>query len=272
MNDMSIFGITPFEDISLWAAVGLAAIYFVSFLLRGLIGFGSSTPAIIGGAWLLPPHDAVLFAVLASLYAQAQLLPKGFKTCDRTIVKPMITGVILSMVLGVWLFSQIKADWLTLVIGATLVLAVIAEKLELAEKWLAGVDLHRFRVPFTVTAICGVFAGLAGVGAAFLAALYVRWATPDPVTFRGTLFVFSGLMGIWRAVVVVSVGLMTAQIFVGSLFLAPVIFLGGWAGLKLGEVIDGKRYAKIIQIVLVLAAVSLIWKGVHAILESGAPV
>lgn len=267
---MTLFGITPFENASMWTAVALAAIYFIAFALRGLIGFGSSTPAIIGGAWLLPPHDAVLFAVLASLYAQAQLLPKGIKTCDRRIIWPMIAGVVLSMALGIWLFAILKADWLTLVIGATLVFAVLAERLQIAERLLSGVDLHSFRVPFTVTAISGVFAGLAGVGASFLTAIYVRWATPDPATFRGTQFMFAGFMGIWRAIVVLAGGLVSMQLFVESLFLIPMIYLGGWAGLKLGDVIDGKRYGRIIQTVLVLAAISLIWKGVSAILAGGA--
>jgi len=269
---MTIFGITPFEDLSVCAALALCAIYFVAFALRGLIGFGSSTPAIIGGAWLLPPHDAVLFAVLASLYAQAQLLPKGFKSCDRRIIGPMIAGVVLSMVLGIWMFANLKAEWLTLVIGATLIFAVLAEKLQIAEKILAGINLHNFRVPFTVTAISGVFAGLAGVGASFLVAIYVRWATPDPAIFRGTQFVFAGFMGIWRAIVVIVAGLISTQLFIDSLVLIPMIYLGGWAGLKLGDVIDGKRYSAIIQVVLVLAAVSLVWKGTRAILESGGAV
>ncbi|HAT35401.1 MAG TPA: hypothetical protein DCS82_06775 [Rhodospirillaceae bacterium] len=266
-----IFGITPFETISIASAIGLAAIYFIAFALRGLIGFGSSTPAIIGGAWLLPPHDAVLFAVMASLYAQAQLLPKGFKTCDRRIIGPMIAGVILSMALGIWLFAILKADWLTLVIGATLILAVLAEKLQIAEKILSGVDLHSFRVPFTVTAFSGIFAGMAGVGATFMTAIYVRWATPDLATFRGTQFLFAGFMGIWRAIVVLAAGLVSLQLFIDSLFLIPMIFLGGWAGLKIGDRIDGKRYGKVIQTVLVLAAISLIWKGVQAILDNGVP-
>ena len=108
---MTVFGVTPFENISVWVALALCAIYFVSFALHGLIGFGSSTPAIIGGAWLLPPHDAVLFAVLASLYAQAQLLPKGLKSCDYRIIGPMIAGVVLSMALGIWMFAHLKSEW-----------------------------------------------------------------------------------------------------------------------------------------------------------------
>lgn len=269
---MTMFGITPFEDISLGAALALSLIYFVAFMLRGLIGFGSSTPAIIGGAWLLPPHDAVLFAVLASLYAQAQLLPKGFKTCDRVIIKPMIAGVVVSLVVGIWMFANLKAEWLTIVIGGILVLAVIAEKLKIVEKILAGINLQSFQVPLTVTAVSGIFAGVAGVGASFLVAIYVRWATPDPATFRGTQFVFTGFMGIWRAIVVIVAGLISTQLFTESLFLIPMIYLGGWAGLKLGDVIDGKRYSAIIQVVLVLAAVSLVWKGTRAILESGTAV
>ncbi|MDA0656438.1 MAG: sulfite exporter TauE/SafE family protein [Proteobacteria bacterium] len=264
-----IFGVTPFETISIEAAIGLGAIYFLAFLLRGLIGFGSSTPAIIGGAWILPPHDAVLLAVLASLFAQIQLLPKGFKTCDRTIIRPMVAGVILSMVLGVWIFANLKAEWLTIVIGAALVIAVLAEHFKLTEKTLADTDLRRFRVPFTVTSVSGVLSGVSGVGANFLVSVFVRWATPNPVTFRGTLLVFSGFTGLWRAIVTLLAGLFTVQLFIESVFLLPSIFLGGWAGLKLGDVIDGKRYAKIIQTVLVLAAISLVWKGARALLETG---
>ena len=267
---MTVFGVTPFENISVWVALALCAIYFVSFALHGLIGFGSSTPAIIGGAWLLPPHDAVLFAVLASLYAQAQLLPKGLKSCDYRIIGPMIAGVVLSMALGIWMFAHLKAEWLTLVIGAALILAVWAEKLQIAEKILARVDLHNFFVPFTVTSITGIFAGVAGVGTIFLVAIYVRWATPSLAIFRSTQLVFSGFSGIWRAIVVIAAGLISTQLFIDSLVLIPMIYLGAWAGLKIGDVIDGKHYGTIIHIVLVLAAISLVWKGVRAILESGA--
>ena len=269
---MTVFGITPFENASVLAALALCAIYFVAFALHGLIGFGSSTPAIIGGAWLLPPHDAVLFAVLASLYAQAQFLPKGFKSCDRRIIGPMIAGVVLSMALGIWMFAHLKAEWLTLVIGATLILAVLAEKLHIAERILARVDLHNFFMPFTVTAITGIFAGVAGVGTIFLVAIYVRWATPDLNIFRSTQLVFSGFSGIWRALIVITAGLISTQLFVDSLVLIPMIYLGAWAGLKIGDIIDAKRFSTIIEMVLVLAAVSLVWKGTRTILDSGAAV
>jgi len=44
-----IFGITPFETISVGAIVALVLLYLFSYLLRGVIGFGSATPAILGG-------------------------------------------------------------------------------------------------------------------------------------------------------------------------------------------------------------------------------
>ena len=39
-----------------------------------------------------------------------------------------------------------------------------------------------------------------------------------------------------------------------------------------GDIIDAKRFSTIIEMVLVLAAVSLVWKGTRTILDSGAAV
>ena len=64
-----IFGITPFETISVGAIVALVLLYLFSYLLRGVIGFGSATPAILGGVWIVPTHDAVILATLTSLAA-----------------------------------------------------------------------------------------------------------------------------------------------------------------------------------------------------------
>ena len=151
-----IFGITPFETISASAIVALVLLYLSSYLLRGVIGFGSATPTILGGVWIVPPHDAVILSILTSLAAQAILLPRGMRTCDRKILLPMLLGATLSIVLGTWIFATLSAEWLTLAIGAVLVFAVLAEQFKITERVIEGHDLRSFKIPFCLTSFTGI--------------------------------------------------------------------------------------------------------------------
>ena len=256
-----IFGITPFETISASAIVALVLLYLSSYLLRGVIGFGSATPTILGGVWIVPPHDAVILSILTSLAAQAILLPRGMRTCDRKILLPMLLGATLSIVLGTWIFATLSAEWLTLAIGAVLVFAVLAEQFKITERVIEGHDLRSFKIPFCLTSFTGILSGISGVGANLLLSVYVRWAAPDPATFRGTNMAYSGLAIFWRVTVLTLSSLLSLKLIVESLLLVPAVLLGAFLGLKLGDRIDGARYFHIVQIVLVLAAISLFWKG-----------
>ncbi len=45
----------------------------------------------------------------------------------------------------------------------------------------------------------------------------------------------------------------------------PVILLGGWCGGKLSARLTAKRYFRVYRILLLAAAISLIWKGLGAL-------
>jgi uncharacterized protein len=256
-----IFGITPFESVSAGALAALVLLYVFAYLLRGVIGFGSATPAILGGVWIVPAHDAVILAVLTSFAAQIVLLPRGIRTCDRKILPPMLLGAGLSVVIGTWIFANLHAQGLTIAIGAILVFAVLAERLKITERMIEGRDLRNFKIPFCLTSFTGILSGISGVGANLMLSVYVRWAAPDPSTFRGTNMAYSGIVIFWRIIVIGVGGLLSLKLIVESALLVPAVLLGAFLGLKLGDRIDGKRYFHIIQIVLVLAAITLFWKG-----------
>ena len=260
-----IFGVTPFDSVSVTGLTALVLLYVCSFLLRGVIGFGSATPAILGGVWIVPPHDAVILATLASLAAQIVLLPRGIRTCDRKILPPMLLGATLSIVFGIWIFATLNAQWLTIAIGAILVFAVLAERFRLTERVIDGRNLRNFKIPFCLTSFTGILSGISGVGANLLLSVYVRWAAPDPTTFRGTNMAYSGFAIVWRVAVLALGSLLSLQLIVESALLVPAVLLGAFLGLKIGDKIDGERYFHIIQIVLVLAAISLFWKGFAAL-------
>src|SRR3546814_14120696 len=89
---------------------GLFLIYFLSFFIRGMVGFGSVTLAVLFSAWILPPHYAVVLAMAASVYAQVQLLPQGLAKGDWRIAWPVIAGGVVAIAVGVWIFAHLQAD------------------------------------------------------------------------------------------------------------------------------------------------------------------
>lgn len=260
-----LFGITPFESLTPAGMALLFVIYFLSFFIRGAIGFGSATPAVIGSAWVLPPHDAVLIALLTSLFAQVQLLPQGLREANWTVARPVLAGTVVSVVIGVWIFANLRSEWLTIVLGACLSFAVAADILRVAQNLARVVDLQRFSVGFWLSAFAGLMSAVTGAGGNYFLAFYIRWAAPHPKVFRATNIVISGFISFWRSIVVAIAGLLSLKLVIEAVLVMPVVYLGGWAGQVFAGRLSAERYFRIVQVLLLLAAASLIWKGGSAI-------
>jgi len=258
-------GLIPFSDLSGYAVAGIFAVYFLSFFIRGTLGFGSGMPAILGSVWVMPPHDAVLIALLTSVFAQVQLLPQGMKEANWRITKPMMAGTIISVVVGVWIFAILKAAWLTIVLGACLSVAVLIDVAGLADRAALHMRLDRTSIAFGLATIAGLIAGIAGAGSNYFLSFYLRWATPQPRTFRATNIVLSGFMVLWRAIVTLFAGLITLKLVIESALVMPAVYAGGWAGRRFAMKLSAKRYFGAFRILLLVASVALIWKGIAAL-------
>ncbi|MBI4185129.1 MAG: sulfite exporter TauE/SafE family protein [Proteobacteria bacterium] len=257
--------LNPFADVSPLALVALVAIYFVSFLIRGLVGFGSNTPAVIFSAFILPPHDAVIVSLVAATLSQAQLLPQGLKAGDWRIARPLIAGSFLSILVGVWIFARLEAAWLMLVMGVLLAAAIAADMAHATERLGRWFDPRVPTFAFALAAFAGLFATIAGAGAMYFLSVYTRWACPGPWSFRGTNILVAALFNFWRAGAVALAGLFTPKLLVGGALMLPVALLGGWLGGYLTERIPARRFYRILQVLLLLAAASLAWKGLARI-------
>ena len=250
----------PFSEISGYAIAAIVLIYFLSFFIRGTLGFGSAMPAVLGGVWFVPPHDAVLIALLTSVFAQVQLLPQGFKEANWRIAKPMLAGVIVSIAVGVWIFASLKAAWLTILLGLFMSFAVIVDIGGLAERASRHVQLDRMSIAFGLAAFAGLIAGIAGAGSNYFLSFYLRWAAPRPAAFRAT-----NIMVIWRCVVTLFAGLITIKLIIESALLMPAVYAGNWAGRIVAQRMSTRRYFGFFRVIMLLASIALIWKGVAAL-------
>ncbi len=255
----------PFANLDGISIAAVIAVYFLAFLIRGIIGFGSAMPAVLGSAWILPPHDAVLLALLTSVFAQVQLLPQGVREANWKITKPMMAGTVVSVMIGVWIFASLSAAWLTIVLGIALSAAVLTDMARLTERLAKVLRLDGAAVAFSLAALAGLMAGIAGAGSNYFLSFYIRWAAPTPREFRATNIIISGFISLWRAVVTLVAGLITIKLTVEALLVMPAVYAGAWGGRELAGRLSAERYFGLFRWILLIAAIALIWKGMTAL-------
>jgi uncharacterized membrane protein YfcA len=260
---MTVFGITAFPDIGPLAIAILALIYFGAAFLRGLLGFGSGAPSVLFGAFILPPHEAVILSVVVAMFAQLLLLPDGFRHGNFKIALPIMAGFFLASIFGVWVFATMRAEWLTLVLGLLLTLATLGDLTDAITRFAKKLDLTRRGVPFGLGAFTGFLGSIGGAGIGYFLSVYVRWASETPAIFRGTNILTSALTSLWRLGMFAIFGLMAWHYLIELAVLAPTVLLGNWLGARASGTLSADRYFRIFQLVLLMGALILTFKGIR---------
>ncbi len=256
-----LFGLPVFSDTSSNGVLVLVLVYFLSFFIKGAVGVGSLSPVILLGTFLLGPHRAVLLGLTTNALAQIQFVPQGIRDGDWKIARRVIIANYIGAAVGVWIFGRLDSTWLTLILGAALGLVAAAEQWKLLALLSERVDLSRAGLLVPLAGIAGLVSGVSGAGGIFFIAAYLRHVCPDARTFRGTMLLLSALLVGWRMALLVASGYITRQTWLEASVLFPVVFLGGLSGTWFYRRLPTARFYQIFQIVLLLAAASLIWKG-----------
>ena len=236
-----------------WAAAALV-IALANFVL-GLVGFGNGLVAMALLPFLMSPVTAIIvltiytivFAVVIFLPLRRHLLPIP--------VLDMLAGTVVGVPAGVWVLSTVPVTALNRLIGATLVLIVLAE-------W-AG--LHPRSLPGRAWGVgAGVLAGVAGGAIGTPGPPVIVYSTTQgwsPRTIKANLQAFFAvnqaviLVGYWWA------GLLDATVWK----LAGSFALPAAAGVALGVLlfnkVDHARFRRIVFAVLLVAGLALLVRG-----------
>lgn len=220
-------------------------------------------PIVLLTTWVLSPHHAVLLAMLASTVAQIHLFPQGFDTADWQVARPVAVGQLVGIGIGTWVFTRLRADWLTLILGLLICLIVLMDRFKLLERLERAVDLRARSVTSLLSVTSGVVGTVSGGGGMYFLITYLKLACPTPKAFRGTNLVLSGFFLAGRVIFIGVSGLMSLKLLVETTLLVPVIFLGTWAGTRFFRTSSAERFYTTLQIVLIWAAIALMGKGIE---------
>lgn len=263
---MTIAGIDLFGNLT-WVGIALlAVVFFGSYFVKGAIGIGAMSPAILFGTMLVGPHHAILLGVITNAASHLQFLPQGMRDGDWRVVRQVMFGNFAGSILGIWIFGQVGSAWLTFLLGLTLGGVLIADMTNVLERLSKRIDLRASSFVVPLSAISGVISGVTGAGGLFFIAIYVKHVCPTPQTYRGTVILLAMLVVGWRAVVLVATGFIDRTVVVEGASMLPAIVLGGLVGTWFYRKLTVRGFFLFFQLVLSFGAVSLLWRGLKDLL------
>ena len=230
-------------------------------LVGGWLAATVSGAAGFGGALLLLPllahtvgaKAAIPILTLAQLAGNLSRAALGWRTIRWQPALLFCAGAVPA-VLGVRLFITLPSGLILRTVGVFL-LAVVA---------LRHTPLGKRAVPETWLlpggAVVGFLSAVVGSAGALGALLFLGLGLPA-TAYVATEAVTATAMHVTKTVVYGRYGAMTAETWALGLALSASMILGSWAGKKFIERLSKQKFAVLVEVLLILAALSLILTG-----------
>lgn len=228
-----------------------AAAVVLAYTVKGLTGFAntlvfSTVMSFFTDIKLITPIEIIL-GTPSNIF----IAVRERRSFHWRVVLPLATLMVIGCIPGALFLKFGNPELIKMFfgIGVTLVglQTLLTERLNLKPNRIALC---------IIGIIAGVMCGMYGIGALLVA--YVTKTTDTPEEFRANVcFVFI-LVDIFRAILYISTGIFTAEIFIWALKLAPFMAVGMAIGTFLAGRLRADLVKKIIMVMLVLSGISLI--------------
>ncbi|HEX5130278.1 MAG TPA: sulfite exporter TauE/SafE family protein [Usitatibacter sp.] len=225
-------------------------------LASGLTGFGFGLTSLPLWAHVLAPAVASPLVIACSIAGQLQTLPKIWHAIDLRRLAPFVILGLAGVPIGVWLLPLIAPGAFRIALGALVVVACatllwlrIATRRESSR---AGDAI----VGFTGGVLGGI-TGLSGVPATIWAELHGWGKDERRAIFQGFNISILVLALAGHAVA----GSFTPSVLRLLLVAIPATLVGAWAGRKLYDRVDARRFGRIVLWLVLCAGASLLASG-----------
>ncbi len=258
--------LVPFHRLDGLGVGLLILIYGATAIIRGAFGFGSITPAILFSTLVTEPHHAVLLALCAGVITQVQIVPFGLRHGDWKIARPMIAAGFAAIAAGLLIFKKIEAGWLMVLLGVVLAGVMVMDRYHVLDRLARKFDLRNMATALALSTTAGLIAGIAGGGGMYFYSVYLKLVCPTPALMRGTSILLGSIFMYWRFIIAIMVGLISVRLVIESMFLAPASWFGARIGIRFFQGAEPSRFYGAFQLVLLIGAGALIWKGLERVL------
>lgn len=223
----------------------------LAFFVKGLCGFANTlvfTTILSFGQnnLAISPVELLLGYPTNAILAWKERCSIDWKLC-----LPLCAMVLAGCLPGAFLLKNVDARAIKIFFGIVIVLIALEMLLR------SGTSAKKSRwLMLVVGILSGVLCGLFGVGA--LLGAYLSRVTDDTHAFKGNLCMVFFVENTFRLILYIASGIITLPAFTQALWLAPVMLLSLWVGMRAGRIINEKAAKKIVLIMLLLSGLALI--------------
>lgn len=251
MFEETIFGISP-----LFFIAAVLVTLFAGFV-KGAVGFAMPMIMISGMGSFLPPETALAALIVPTVVANTwQALRQGVASAIQSVQRVwrfLLVGLVF-LLGSAQLFTMLSAQVLFLLIGAPIALFSIAQLLGWQPRFAGRL------AEMILAAIAGFSGGLSGVWGPPTVAYLTAMNTPkaEHVRVQGVIY---GLGAVVLLLAHIQSGVVRAETVPLSFAMLVPSVTGMWIGLKLHDRMPQERFRKATLVVLVVAGLNLIWRG-----------
>ena len=238
-----------------WLLLIIAA-FLAGLSKTALNGIGPFTAAV--AALVLPVAQSTGFVLLLLLAGDLVAITVYRAHADWRVIRKLAPAIVVGILLGVALMSNIDAQLLRRVLGTVLLLLVVLQFIQNRKPALfEDVELPRW-----ITNAAGTTAGftsmLANAGGPVMN-LYLLNVKSAVLGFLGTTAWVFFAINIMKLPFSIGLGLLNGDMLLTALVCLPALYLGAWMGLRIARRISLETFKRLILLFTAVAAVNLIW-------------
>ncbi len=252
---MTLFSLLTPQDLMLALVVA-----FVAGWVKGMVGFAMPMVLVSGLSMFLPPDLAIAGLILPTLVTNGvQALREGVPAAVSAIKQFrvfLMVGLVF-LLLGAQLVSAVPVRTFLLMIGIPVtffaLIQVLGVKLSLGKP--------SARIEAGIGAVAGFVGGMSGIWGPPTVAYLTALNTPKAVQMRVQGVIY-GLGAVALMLAHLGSGILRAETVPFSAILILPALAGMWIGLGLQSRIDQAVFRKVTLLVLLIAGVNLLRRGV----------
>ena len=223
----------------------------LGFFIQTVAGFAGGLFALPIILQVIPMQEAVAYLSVFLCLFSILLVYRNWNNIDKKTVQELGVGIIVGLAAGVGILKMGSPLILKRLLGVFILLFVAYHFLKKKKLNLPG----RWGILFGLAG--GVFSGMFSAGGPTYV-MYVYNRIDGAAVFRATLIGILSITNILRLPMLVVSDILTTDILLTSLYIAPAFALALFLGNRLYKKINEHAFKNILMILLVVSGISLL--------------
>ena len=235
---------------SVVAILASCSIVLLGSLTQGVTGFGFALVAVPILVHFADPKSVVVVVLILSAILNFMILLQARRHVILSDAGPIVLGTVLGVPFGTYLLLAISSEELKLLVAVLILIFAVPMLLGYSRTFR-----HVRTASVAVGLVSGALQSSTSMGGPPVV-LFMAAQEVEKRNFRGTLVLRSVAASTLSVLALVPSGLVTSDVLIQVLYLAPTMIIGFVAGSRLLGLVPDAAFRKLVLILIAATAVS----------------